>query len=51
MNPNATPVIADATGQSDAAPAIQRALDTAGHLALPPGHYRVGSTLRVRGGT
>lgn len=36
------------TGETDDAPAIQRALDAgARRVVIPPGHYRIGATLRV----
>ena len=36
-----------ADGSADAAPGLQRALDAGGTVRVPPGHYRVGRTLRV----
>ncbi|WP_428386198.1 glycosyl hydrolase family 28-related protein [Mucisphaera sp.] len=42
---------ADKTGLSNAAPDIQRALDTGGHLYIGPGRYRIGQTLRISSNT
>ena len=36
-----------ADGSGDAAPALQRALDAGGTIRVPPGHYRIGRTLRI----
>ena len=36
-----------ADGNADAAPTLQRALDAGGTIRVPPGHYRIGRTLRI----
>lgn len=38
---------ADPTGQQNAAPAIQRALDQGGLIRIPPGRYKLTDTLRI----
>lgn len=38
-------------GQTDAAPALQRALDRRGEIRVPPGTYRLGATLKLHSDT